>query len=486
MFAISALLIQPSASVGPELEMNQPVGLSASSNVVEDVPYVWQQINGYCFPSSLSMALQAMGYDLELQDLFAVTGLGFAASYINVEASWAFYAGVLARQTDWFYEFAELHGLEANLYLDSETDHGYYVTTALQSIGTPFVDYSFENVTPLNVMKDSIDAGYPLVIAADLFYLPAEDWDIFRTYAAPLEVGGVAHAITIIGYNDTTHRVQVLDPGIGLNADNYGYPEDGRYNYSMSYVSLDRAWRGAGYATFRMEEGSGVQSGYQQNLAKSISRRLLGNRTAYYQNLFFISAGKDAFAGLGLDMTPTGIFRFMSGVPSHLWDDFLLGFGANQEAFLTMQYYSYREALRALPEILTDYDLAEFVSVAEEALPHMAALSHNDSVKIAFGFTPHGGLITDTFYEVYLSYLSSGNIISALNEQSSALSEIADHALAIADSWERAGNIMASLSGSTPTRSQGNDLTVSLAGGGVLAMIVAAWYVSRRRKLKAE
>ena len=480
---LTLLAIQPTTSFESAQTIPRGVDRFAPSEMVEDVPYVWQQITGYCFPSALSMALQSMGYNLELGDLFATTGVGFSAIYVNIGTNWAFFAGVLARQIDWFYAFADLYGFEASLYLDTGTDFGAYYAYVMTSIGNEFTDYNGNNETPIDVVRSSIDAGYPLVIAADTYYLPAVDWDIIRTYGAPLQIGGVSHAITIIGYDDITRRVQVLDPGVGLNADNYGYPDDGRYNYSMSYATLDRAWGATGYATFRLEDGTGMHERFQDLLIRSVSERLLGNRTRQFQgfeNYFYMSAGKDAFQGLGLDMTPSGVFDVLSQIPSHQWTDFLLGFSSNLETFLTMQYYSYREALKALPDFLSDYDLDEFMAVAEEALPHMEAVSHNESVKIVYGFTPHGGLITDTFYNVAQNYASSSEILSALQGEVDAFIEIAEHAFAIADAWERAGNILASLYGSDPVQSIGHDTMVVVIGGGVLTIVCIVWLVRRR------
>jgi hypothetical protein len=467
--------------------IEQDPGLSvvrnpSTSGYIEDVPYVWQEISGYCFPSALSMALQTMGVKMDLATLFAATGAGFSAVYVNLGDFWGFYPGVMARQTQWFDSFCELHGLESEIYLDSATDYGLYAAQAVTGMGQQFTDYGMENVTPLNVMRTTIDEGYPLVIAVDTFYLPADDWDIVRQMGAPLQAGGVAHAIAIVGYDDLTRRVQAYDPGVGLNADDFGYPDDGSYNYSMAYSTLDAAWRSAGYATFYVAPGSGPPDNYEERLAEYVAGRLLGNRTSYfqgYENYFSMSAGSDAFNGLALDMTPEWIGEYMLGVPQQYWQDALILLGANFEAFHTMQYYSYKSALTRLPDLLGSYNLTEFVRIAGQALPFMEALTSNESVKISTTFSPRKSLLCETFYNISQSYGQSLDLAAALREHSDSLDTIAEHCRASARSWNEAGVILSEL-----VAAQGSLVTeqvlFTISGGG-LVLVVCVFLWRRRR-----
>ncbi|MFW9793045.1 MAG: hypothetical protein ACFFEE_01985, partial [Candidatus Thorarchaeota archaeon] len=46
-------------------------GLIADSGEVSNVPYVWQELNGFCYWATLSMALQSIGVQLDLAEVFA-------------------------------------------------------------------------------------------------------------------------------------------------------------------------------------------------------------------------------------------------------------------------------------------------------------------------------------------------------------------------------------------------------------------------------
>jgi hypothetical protein len=453
-----------------------------TSGYVEEVPYVWQQINGYCFPSALSMALQSMGIEMDLATLFAVTGAGFSAVYVNVEDMWAFFPGVMSRQAQWFESFAELHGLESAIYLDSDTDYGLTAAQAVAGMGQEFIDYHMQNVTPIDLVRSTIDAGYPLVIVVDTFYLPHEDWDIVRDMGITLQTGGVGHAIAIVGYDDLTRRVQVYDPGIGLNADDYGYPVDGSYNYSMAYSTLDVTWRSAGYVTFYVAPGSGPPEDYQERLAKYVTDRLLGNRTSYfrgYENFFSMSAGGDAFNGLALDMTPATIESYVRRVPQQYWQQVLVLLGTNLEAFLTMQYYSYRSALARLPGLLLDYNLTEFVGIAAQALPQMEALTSNMSVRASAEIAQRDSLFFETFYNISESYGQSLDLTSALREHSDSLDEIAEHCRTSARIWAKAGNILLGLV-DAPTGLAIEQALTTIAGGGLVVVVCLALWRRKR------
>ncbi len=454
---------------------------TTTSGYVEEVPYVWQQINGYCMPSAISMTLQSMGIEMDLATLFAATGAGFSAVYVNVEDMWSFYPGVMSRQAQWFESFAELHGLEAAIYLDSDTDYGLTAAQAVAGMGQEFIDYHMENVTPIDIVRSTIDAGYPLAIVVDTFYLPHEDWDIVRDMGITLQNGGVGHAIAIVGYDDLTRRVQVYDPGIGLNADDYGYPSDGSYNYSMAYSTLDVTWRSAGYVAFYVAPGSGPPEDYQERLAKYVTERLLGNRTSYfrgYESFFYMSAGSDAFKGLALDMTPATIESYVRRLPEQYWQQALALLGTNLEAFLTMQYYSYRSALARLPGLLLDYNLTEFVGIAAEALPHMEALTSNISVRASADIVPRDSLFFETFYNISQRYSQTLDLTSAVREYSDSLEEIAGHCVASAGYWVDAGRTLARLV-ETHQGSPTEQILLAVTGG---CFIVISCVIMRKRR----
>lgn len=456
---------------------------SIVSEEIDGVPYVWQEVNGFCMPSAMSMVLQSVGLDLSLYDILASSGSGFSMVSISIDEALGFFPGVMVRQMAWLEFFSHLYGLEFEFYLDSSTDYGWNAMQMLTSLGCEITDYAFSTeITPLDVMRNTIDAGYPLAISVDTYYLPPVDWDIVRDYVGPLQPGGVGHAITIVGYNDTTSSVRVFDPGVGLLEPYAGYPDDGRWNYTMPYYLLDDAWGSAGYVTFRFANGTGPIVDFEQRLASFISQRMIGNRTSYFEgseNFFYLGTGADAFRGIGLDMTLEAIRDYCTYYLEADKPAAIRLLGHNMETMMTMQYMAYRSSLDSLPELLPSYDLQDFLDAASEALPHMEALSHNASITSGISVIPRDTILYNTFFDMAESFETSHDLDESISEYSDELNEIADHFYAIADAWKAAGEIMFDLIGSDPAVQNGN-LIVIAGGGAVLIVGVVCVFWKRR------
>ena len=457
--------------------------LSASGEIT-GVPYVWQEVNGFCFPSALSMVLQSMGLDLSLYDILAATGAGFSMVSISVNEAMTFFPGVMVRQIGWFEFFTDLYGLEMEFYLDSSNDYGWNAKQMLVSLGYDLTDYADSALSsPMRVMRETIDNGYPLAISVDTYYLPVEDWDIIRDYVGPMQPGGVGHAITIVGYNDTTQRVQVHDPGVGLIGENYGYPDDGRWNYSMSYDQLNDAWESAGYATFRVANGTGTVEDFEERLASYITQRLLGNRTSYFEggeNFFYLGTGADAFRGMALDMTFETIRDYCTYYLEIDKPTAIRILGHNLEVMMTMQYLAFRSSLDSLPHLLPSKNLQPFLDAASEALPHMETLSHNASITSGIDVIPRDTLLYNTFFDMASSFEASQDLDRAIGEFSSELEEISTHMFAIADAWAAAGEALSQeLEGSGSIL---DDNLVVVIGGGAAILVIGVIIVVWRRK----
>ncbi|MGY5853976.1 MAG: C39 family peptidase [Candidatus Thorarchaeota archaeon] len=464
-------------------DTHHPESNFSVSEEISGVPYVWQEVNGFCLPSAVSMVLQSMGMNLSLYDILAASGSGFSMVSISTDEAMTFFPGVMVRQLPWFEFFTNLYGLDMQFYLDSSTDYGY---SALQILGTwesNAIDYSDSAlITPLNIMRESIDAGYPLAISVDTYYLPPVDWDIIRNYVGPLEPGGVGHAITILGYNDTTQTVRVHDPGVGLMEPHVGYPDDGRWNYTMSYSTLDDAWQSCGYVTFRLSNGTGPVADFEDKLATYISQRMIGNRSSYfegYENYFYLGTGADAFRGMGLDMTLEAIRDYCQYYMEVDKPTAIRYLGHNLEVMMTMQYYAFRGSLDSLPEILPSFDLEEFLEEAAEALPHMDVLSHNSSITSGIEIKSRDTLLYNTFFDMADSFESSHDLDAAIGEFSEELNEIAGHFIAIADAWKAAGEVLSNELDAQPVTI--GDLTIAIGGGACILIIGVILVIWRRR-----
>ncbi|MFX1606647.1 MAG: C39 family peptidase [Promethearchaeota archaeon] len=483
-FLLIVLLAMTIMPVGLQTITDDPISRSivSANGEITDVPYVWQEVNGFCFPSALSMVLQSMGLHLNLYDILAATGVGFSMVSISVNEAMAFFPGVMVRQISWFEFFTDLYGLDMQFYLDSSNDYGLNAKQMLTSLGYDMTDYADSaQLYPLSVVRDSIDNGYPLAISVDTYYLPPEDWDIIRNYVGPMQPGGVGHAITIVGYNDTTQRVQVYDPGVGLIGENYGYPDDGRWNYSMSYDQLNDAWGSAGYVTFRVANGTGPVEDFEERLASYITQRLLGNRTSYFEgseNFFYLGTGADAFRGMALDMTLEAIRDYCTYYLEVDKPTAIRLLGHTLESMMTMQYLAFRSSLDSLPDLLPSKNLQPFLEAASDALPHMEALSHNASITSGIDIIARDTLLYNTFFEMASSFEVSYDLDGAISEFSNELEDISSHLFAIADAWEAAGEALSQeLEG---TGSILDDSLIVAVGGGaailIIAVIIVVWW----------
>lgn len=457
-----------------------PGFIVSDSKEITGVPYVWQEVNGFCFPSALSMVLQSMGLDLSLYDILATSGSGFSVVSVSMGKAMTLYPGVMVRQIPWFEFFSDLYGLEMQFYLDSSTDYGANALQMLKTMDCEITDYADSGlITPQTVIRDSIDNGYPLAISVDTYYLPAEDWDVIRDYVGPMQPGGVGHAIVIVGYNDTAQDVRVYDPGVGLLGENYGYPGDGRWNYTMTYSQLDDAWRSAGYVTFRISDGTGPVNEFEERLASYIAQRLLGNRTSYFEgaeNFFYMGTGANAFRGMGLDMNIESIRDYCTYYLEIDKPTAIRLLGHNLEVMMTMQYLAYRSSLESLPEIVPSMNLQLFLDKAAAALPHMEALSHNASITSGIDIISHDSLLYNTFFGMAETFEISHDLEEAISQYSEELVEISQHFIAIADAWESAG---VALSAEIPGRPAGiGNFVVAIGGGaGILfiGVVLVLW-----------
>jgi hypothetical protein len=455
----------------------------AESEEITGVPYVWQEVNGFCVASALSMVLQSMGLDLNLYDTLAASGSGFSMVSISVDEAMTFYHGVMVRQIPWIEFFTDLYGLKFQFYLDSSTDYG---GNALLTVGQTWDievnDYADSALlTPLGVIRDSIDSGYPLAIAVDTYYLPPADWDIVRNHVGPMQPGGISHAIVIVGYNDTSQTVRIYDPGVGLLEPYVGYPDDGRWNYTMSYTEFDNAWQSAGYVTFRLSNGTGPVTDFEERLASHITQRLLGNRTLYfegYENFFYLGTGANAFRGMGLDMTLEAIRDYCFHYLEVDKPTAIRLLGHNLELMMTMQYLAFRSSLQSLPDLLPSKNLQPFLDAASEALPHMEALSHNASITSGINVIPRDTLLYNTFFEMASTFEVSQDLDYSINEFTTQLEEISSHFFAIADAWEAAG---VALSAEIPGQPAGIGNFVVAIGGGACILCVGVVSVLWRR-----
>jgi len=448
---------------------------------IDDVPYVWQEINGYCYWASVTMALQYIGVNLDLGEFFAVSGIGFSSAYIMIDEVQLFVSGSAFRQQQQVPAFCELLGIEHDAYFDSNSPW-------IQVAEPLWIDAGFNielldgSTESFQQLRNTIDEGYPAVLWVDPYYLPVEDYDILRDLNAQQDPASPSsgHAIVVTGYNDTSQTVEILDPGVGAFGENFGYPDDGRYSYTANYTTLDLAWNTLGYGHVVFKPGDTVEN-QEERIGNFVVDRLLGNRTSYasdLEELFFAGFGESAYRGLSLDTTIDGIKNYLANYnDTDDWVPVLATTGISHEQFMSLQYPSYKSALESLPTLMPSYDLTEVVELGREAYPHMEALSTNDSwVSIDYGYD--GSELTTTYIGLARSYQTTEDIDETLEEYSEEIQSLADHFLAIADSWKAAGEaLQLVLEGEGFLTPQ---MTITLLGATSTLLIVGVVVVRRR------
>jgi hypothetical protein len=447
---------------------------------ITGIPYSWQEINGFCHWASITMALHCVGVELTLHELLAVSGIGFSMAYVRFNETMILAPGAMFRQPAQFLPVSELYGLTYDMYLDQNAPWTDIFLDAWAAWGV--------NATPIDgkseafsILKDTIDDGYPVVVWTDPYYLPPIDYDIVREYglkqdpSAPIS----GHSVLAVGYNDTSETVEVMDPGVGAFGEFFGYPDDGRWSYSVNYTTLDNAWSALGYGVTIVKPGSGIVDEFSTKLGENVVDRLRGERNAYAkgaEDIFFITFGESAFRGLSYDMTVEGIKSYVEQfeTPDEQFMVLAVG-GFDIEGSLTLQYLAYRSALEALPNLLPDLDLDPFLEAGRTALSYMAELSQNGTLTDIFIIENYDSLLTNTFMGIALDFQESGDLDTALDAYSEDIAQIAEHLLAIADAWDSAANALETAISSNPLDSP----FLAIVGIGVVVIVIVI--VARRR-----
>ena len=452
----------------------------SDTGFVTDVPYVWQQINGLCYSATLSMALQSLGIDYDLAAICAATGMGFSTGYVRYEDTLILLPGPMYYQQSTLCTFADLLGLEAEFYMDPDSsEYGPLLSTLLDSQNVPWMEIDGWD-DAFQILKDSIDDGFPVGIYVNLQNLPPEDYNLIR------ELGitdvNPTHSVLVTGYNETTESVQIMDPAIGLFDSPATFPEDGSWLYDVNFTSLNQAWRGY-YAITIIKPSIGETDTFSHDLATYIINRLRGDRNSYApenDELFFWNYGSDAFRALASDLTYTGLIQFMDEFDEYDLQTKSLIFqnlGIEIETSLTLMYNSYKLAIESLPSILSELNLEDFISTCELAFEHFQVFADNDTINTPFYY---GGikLVTETTEDIAYQYEQEldGDLSAALSMYNEDLAEIRSHLIAIANVWDDAATAL-----EIAIAKPGIPLLPSMGGVGAIVVLTAAIIGKRRR-----
>ncbi len=450
----------------------------SEERVLDGVPYVWQEINGFCNWAAVTIAFQHAGASVNMHDVFAASGIGFSFAYAQYQDVLSAINGALYRQDVNTYFASQIFGLDTIIYFDYNWELAEYNRAILESDGIPF-SFVYGNDGAFDLMRSTIDRGYPLVISVDPAFLPSDDYEILRD----LNATGGGHAVVIVGYDDVLGLARIMDPGVGSFGDDFGYPEDGRGNYTqVSYWDLRQAWSARHYISMTFEPG--IQTGETSaQLGPVIRDRLLGVPTSYYaigDAAIVGRYGEKAFRALGELITTNGISTFLDGFTgidneTAFKTTLLLAIGLGMESQVTLQYLSYRTALEQLPSLMPDVDLTDFVTAGEAALPHFEVVTDNSTLIHLTNISSYTGPMASVFISMSELYNQTHDINLALSTYETDLSDISDHIIGIADSWLAAGNELAEIWPNDPLVIYGPIIIVATVGVLALITIVVFW-----------
>lgn len=466
---------------GTPRNVSKRTSIWSSSGNLTGVPYVWQEINGFCHWAAYSMILQYAGAPLNLYSFFAATGIGFSATYLRYGTNMLFLPGPFFRQMVSTLAIEEMYGLNITMCLDrTVSDVGEMLAEQLGVWSVEFAEITGWDEA-FRVLKDTVNSGYPLEIWTDPYYLPVEDYDILRELDVHFEDTSSGHAIVVVGYNETAGTIHILDPGVGAFGE-VGYPEDGRYYYEMNLTQLNDAWKPLFYGCFIAKPGEGPPEDFTVKLGNHVLDRLRGDRASYIPDMesaFFWILGADAFRGLAYDLTATGLSSYINEFgdlsPTEMAQG-LKSLGMTAEGFLSIQYLSFRAALESLPVMLPDLDLDVFLTEGRKAFKHFDAISDN-STMINLSYDGGATIMTETFNSIANDcvYTHDGDIDAAVTENEKDLATIRNDLLAIADAWDAAAAALDRVLNDTSIS------TAILASVGIFALIGLVSVFIRRR-----
>jgi hypothetical protein len=474
----------------PITDYQEPISIQVATSIpandnsalLPGVDYVWQEINGFCAWAATTIAMRYAGVGVDLHDVFAISGIGFSFAYIRYNDTLLMYPGALYQQLEPTAFMAELYGLNLSVYYSSELEGAVQQQQIWESqgISTTLLDGQSE---AFDLMRRTIDDGYPLIISVDPSWLPASDYDILREQG----LSGGGHGVVVVGYNDTEGVATIIDPGVGSFGENFGYPYDGRGNYSeITYTALNNAWSNRYYITILLKPGTGIVDDLSSKLGPYIRARLLGEGASYAPtsaSAYLWKYGETGFRALSSDMTQEGLTSYLSvfdGIENEreFKTSALVFIGLGLEAQITLQYLSFRSAFPRVSKFIPDVDLSEFNIAAESSLSHFEALVDNTTLIFPGNITPHDSLISNTFTGIASIYNSTGDLDSAFQDYTTALDEISNHLLLIADSWQDAGNILSEIWPIDPLMGLGIPILL-LSVAAVVVVVILIVYIKK-------
>ena len=175
-------VVDPYDSIEEDNESDNMDSLFVSMR--DSVPWIWQEMDGFCHYASLSMIFNLYGANNTIYETIELGCCPHSMIYLD---NWFYvFGGINVCQGESDFEFA---GEIRNLSCDFEVAQSWQLYLA--------------------ELKNRIDVGLPTETSVDPYYMPQEDYDTLRILGIHS-----SHGIVVVGYTDSC--IVVNDPGVGI------------------------------------------------------------------------------------------------------------------------------------------------------------------------------------------------------------------------------------------------------------------------------
>jgi len=235
--------------------------------IEEDVPYVGQSTEFYCYLSSITMLIKYNGYNSSLNEILYNTGIGSALVYNRLFAPTRLPYGAmgLAGFDSYFSYLPEIYNLT-------------YVSTHYNSSESSAEECWNKYWTRV---KENVSKDIPVITSVNPYVLP----HLWKYIDNKKKIGG--HAVVIVGYNESNNTVCLNDPGPGF----WGEPENGTYvNVSQDHFKQAvRKTKGQTHMVKLIYKPDGFKPVSEQERFDKAHRknieRMKGNAQSYNNNI---------------------------------------------------------------------------------------------------------------------------------------------------------------------------------------------------------
>lgn len=346
---------------------------------IENVPYTWQKIDGFCAYASLSSVFQYYGENMSLEKTLALSGAAWGAGRVKAGSNWLFLTGPLSMQMWDFDYLADSLGYELKLYY---SEKGILPGSA-QRFERIAKSLDLETQTLDNwpdakaLLESKLENETPIILSVDAYYLPHNQYLTLPRGTLLLP----RHGVVAVGYSE--NDVEIMDPAIGVLGENYGRPSRSQATYHVGFSRLRKGWKNTGFTAFSLEK-----AGEGEDLTKSLVSRIRNkisppdNITGIYpQVLSEQPAGYRAFAALGRDFAPENFLSLLKSWNTRFHEnrtklvETLQGARSSLVKALTSTKYSLSKGTKGLKKFSENYEKA--VEELNRAVEEFGDISDN-------------------------------------------------------------------------------------------------------------